>query len=248
MLVLVIRAVQSAKTGGYRDISSEAERCMVLVFVFVMVLFKGSCTGHGVQVPYIPQIKLFIMKELIEIQSSLKAPKNQYNSFGKYKYRNCEDILEAVKPILKQQKCTLTISDEMVMIGTRYYIKATATLKNSSGEEEKTVAYAREEENKKGMDSSQVTGATSSYARKYALNGLFCIDDNKDSDTTNNGSQSDKKQATEQQVNEDELAMALQEINGAQSLQTLTGIYNNYKQLQTCQKFMSALTAKKKTL
>ncbi len=188
------------------------------------------------------------MKELIEIQSSLKAPKNQYNSFGKYKYRNCEDILEAVKPILKQQKCTLTISDEMVMIGTRYYIKATATLKNSSGEEEKTVAYAREEESKKGMDSSQVTGATSSYARKYALNGLFCIDDNKDSDTTNNGSQSDKKQATEQQVNEDALAMALQEINGAQSLQTLTGIYNNYKQLQTCQKFMSALTAKKKTL
>jgi hypothetical protein len=126
------------------------------------------------------------MKELNTIQNLLKAPKNQYNKFGNYKYRNCEDILEAVKPLLFSQSCTLTISDEIVMIGTRYYVRATATIKNANGETETTTAYAREDESKKGMDASQITGSTSSYARKYALNGLFCIDDTKDSDSLNN--------------------------------------------------------------
>lgn len=126
------------------------------------------------------------MKELNTIQSLLKAPKDQYNKFGNYKYRNCEDILEAVKPLLFSQSCTLTISDEIVMIGTRYYVRATATIKNANGETETATAYAREDESKKGMDASQITGSTSSYARKYALNGLFCIDDTKDSDSLNN--------------------------------------------------------------
>ena len=133
------------------------------------------------------------MKELNTIQNLLKAPKNQYNKFGNYKYRNCEDILEAVKPLLFSQSCTLTISDEIVMIGTRYYVRATATIKNANGETETTTAYAREDESKRGMDASQVTGSTSSYARKYALNGLFCIDDTKDSDSLNNECQSNNQ-------------------------------------------------------
>ena len=127
------------------------------------------------------------MKELITIQSELKAPKSQFNRFGNYKYRKAEDILEAVKPLLKKESCTLTITDEIIMIGNRIYVKATATLKNSKGDTESTQGWAREEDTKKGMDASQITGASSSYARKYALNGLFAIDDNADSDTTNVG-------------------------------------------------------------
>ena len=124
-----------------------------------------------------------LQKKLAQIQKELKAPKNQYNNFGKYSYRNAEDILEAVKPLLGD--CVLTISDKVVAVGSRYYIKATAKL--SCGTEGfKTVAYAREEETKKGMDGSQITGSASSYARKYALNGLFCIDDTKDADSRDN--------------------------------------------------------------
>lgn len=120
--------------------------------------------------------------KLMLIQSELKAPKEQRNTFGKYNYRSCEDIFEAVKPLLCKYDCTLTVTDDLVMVGQRYYIKATATIR--SGSESQTVcAFARESEEKKGMDSSQVTGATSSYARKYALNGLFLIDDAKDPDT-----------------------------------------------------------------
>ena len=126
------------------------------------------------------------MKRLIEIQKKLKAPKNQYNSFGKYKYRSCEDILEGVKPLLAEVGLALVLSDEICLIGDRYYVKATAQLLD---EENKVIfgtsALAREEETKKGMDGSQVTGASSSYARKYALNGLFAIDDTKDADATN---------------------------------------------------------------
>ena len=122
------------------------------------------------------------MKELIEIQSELKVPKGNYNSFGKYKYRSAEDILESVKPICKKHTCLLTLSDELVLIGARYYIKATATLTNGTDHVDVT-AFAREDESKKGMDGSQITGTASSYARKYALNGLFCIDDTKDADT-----------------------------------------------------------------
>lgn len=122
------------------------------------------------------------MENLIKIQSELKAPKGQYNSFGKYRYRSAEDILEAVKPLCAKYNCQLTLSDELQSIGERYYVKATVSI--TDGKETVSVsAYAREEETKKGMDGSQITGTASSYARKYALNGLFCIDDTKDADT-----------------------------------------------------------------
>lgn len=125
-----------------------------------------------------------INERLIHIQGELKAPKSQENKFGGYKYRSCEDILEAVKPLLKKEKVTLTISDDIVEVGGRVYVKATATL--SDGEDTiSTSAFAREAETKKGMDDSQITGSASSYARKYALNGLFAIDDTKDADATN---------------------------------------------------------------
>lgn len=139
-----------------------------------------------------------IYEKLLNIQSELKAPKNQHNNFGNYDYRSCEDILEAVKPLCKENKVVLNISDEIVMIGQRYYVKATATLVDLENTKDdciqtiENVAYAREEEQKKGMDGSQVTGASSSYARKYALNGLFCIDDTKDADTDAYKKQQDK--------------------------------------------------------
>ena len=126
--------------------------------------------------------------KLMMIQSELKAPKNQRNNFGKYNYRNCEDILNALKPHLMKYKCVVLLTDDLVLIGDRFYIKATAKLVDSESNNTISVnAYAREEEVKKGMDSSQITGSASSYARKYALNGLFAIDDTKDSDFTNNG-------------------------------------------------------------
>lgn len=127
-----------------------------------------------------------VFKKLIEVQSELKAPKSQYNNFGKYSYRSCEDILEALKPILLKVGATIMISDEMIIIGERYYVKATVKfIDTETGEMIEVSANAREEEQKKGMDSSQLTGSTSSYARKYALNGMFAIDDTKDSDATN---------------------------------------------------------------
>lgn len=127
-------------------------------------------------------------QKVVAIQSKLKAPKGQYNSFGKYNYRSCEDILEGVKPLLSKNELVLTIEDSIEMIGDRYYVKATATLSDGTNSIS-TSAYARESLDKKGMDASQVTGATSSYARKYALNGLLCIDDTKDADTMNNAKQ-----------------------------------------------------------
>ncbi len=139
-----------------------------------------------------------IHEKLSAIQSKLHAPKSQRNTFGQYNYRNCEDILEAVKPLLIEQKCTLSLSDSIEMIGSRFYVKAEATL--SSTEEAAppfvqiaVTAYAREEETKKGMDGAQITGAASSYARKYALNGLFCIDDTKDADSMENEKESPQK-------------------------------------------------------
>ena len=134
-----------------------------------------------------------IFEKISDIQMRLKAPKSQYNNFGKYNYRNCEDILEAVKPLLNEHKLYINISDTVEHVGDRYYIKATVTV--SDGESTITSqAYAREEESKKGMDGSQVTGASSSYARKYALNGMFAIDDTKDSDTTNTGGKEQPKE------------------------------------------------------
>lgn len=127
--------------------------------------------------------------KLLAIQAELKAPKGQFNTFGKYKYRSCEDILEAVKPLLKEHGLLLILGDEIVEIGGRNYVKATAELHSTDATKVSVsvTAYAREEETKKGMDGSQITGAASSYARKYALNGLFLIDDAKDSDHTNEG-------------------------------------------------------------
>ena len=135
-----------------------------------------------------------LKEKLLAIQTELKAPKGQYNNFGKYKYRSCEDILEAVKPLLAENKVVLTITDEVVDIGSRIYVRACATISDVESDEHFTnVAWAREDEAKKGMDGSQITGTASSYARKYCLNGLFLIDDTKDADTdeyqkTTNGS------------------------------------------------------------
>lgn len=147
-----------------------------------------------------------IRENLLNIQMELKAPKGQYNSFGNYKYRSCEDILEAVKPLLKKYNLVLTISDELVNIGDRYYIKAAAVIRDIETDDYiKNVAFAREDESKKGMDGAQITGTSSSYARKYALNGLFLIDDTKDPDTDEHAKQvgaekSEDKKATEKQI------------------------------------------------
>jgi hypothetical protein len=125
------------------------------------------------------------MEKLILIQSELKAPKAQFNKFGNYAYRNAEDILEALKPHLKKHGCLLTVCDEVVEVGGRIYVKATAIFIDDEGKSVEVSAYARESESKKGMDEAQITGAASSYARKYALNGLFLIDDTKDADFIN---------------------------------------------------------------
>ena len=127
-----------------------------------------------------------VYQKLMEVQSKLKAPKSQYNSFGKYSYRSCEDILEALKPLLNEVGAIVNISDQVKLIGDRYYIEATAMfLDVNTGDSIISKAMAREDESKKGQDLAQLSGATSSYARKYALNGLFAIDDNKDADSTN---------------------------------------------------------------
>lgn len=139
------------------------------------------------------------MKELIEIQNELKAPKNQFNKFGNYNYRSCEDILEAVKPLCKKHGCLLLISDEIIEVGGRVYVQAEAAIKKDS-DVISVKAFARESENKKGMDDSQITGSASSYARKYALNGLFLIDDTKDSDSTNDHSKKDDEKPKENAV------------------------------------------------
>lgn len=131
-----------------------------------------------------------IHEKLFNVQQALKAPKDQVNNFGNYKYRSCEQVLEALKPLLKENKMTVILSDTVKEIGGRVYIEATATAVDiENGESVFVTASAREEESKKGMDSSQISGAASSYARKYALSGLFAIDDNKDSDATNNGNE-----------------------------------------------------------
>lgn len=132
--------------------------------------------------------------KLNAVQIALHAPKSEYNDFGKYNYRTTGQILAALKPLLEKHKLTITLTDELVVLGDRFYVKATARLTDiESGEYAVTTAYAREEENKKGSDQSQVTGASSTYARKYALNGLLAIDDTPDSDTTNHGDGSDPK-------------------------------------------------------
>ncbi len=190
------------------------------------------------------------MKELIEIQNELKAPKNQKNTFGKYMYRSAEDILESVKPLLKKYNCHLTISDEMVALRERYYVKATATLAKE-GESISTTAYAREEESKKGMDSSQLTGSTSSYARKYALNGLFCIDDTKDSDFTNTHGKEAKPTpwvATPKETVEIELKDAINVLNKCKDVASVDEVVKAYKTLWTNQDFKNAVSKRRKEL
>lgn len=202
------------------------------------------------------------MKELITIQSTLKAPKSQFNAFGNYKYRKVEDILEAVKPIMSNLGCTLVMTDDIEMVGNRIYVKATATLKNSKGEIEITTGYAREEETKKGMDGSQITGAASSYARKYALNGLFAIDDNADSDTTNDDQhQAAQQQASPQaqaaqpaqqtatpQYHPNDINEAIQMVSRCVNKDNLVWVMQTYKPLMSNAQFMQTLSAKRKEL
>lgn len=199
------------------------------------------------------------MKELIAIQSELKAPKSQFNNFGGYKYRKAEDILEAVKPLLAKQKCTLIITDDVVLIGNRIYVKATATIKNEKGECETTNGWAREEETKKGMDGSQITGASSSYARKYALNGLFAIDDNADSDTANDGQHQEAQQQTQTQqpaaqqtaspqYHPSDLNEGLAYLSRCVSKDNLLWVIQHYQPLCSNTQFMQAVSAKKKQL
>ena len=185
--------------------------------------------------------ELSLQESLVAIQSKLKAPKNQYNSFGKYKYRSAEDILEAVKPLLAEHNVVLNMSDRIELIGTRYYLVCTA--KVIKGEEEIiSEGRAREDESKKGMDGAQVTGASSSYARKYALNGLFCIDDTKDADTDEYAKQqaAPKQQAKQAakpaqpapqpypELDMEKELLAESEANQAQSSTELTAIWNKY--------------------
>lgn len=199
------------------------------------------------------------MKELIAIQSELKAPKSQFNKFGGYKYRKAEDILEAVKPLLAKQKCTLIITDDVVLIGNRIYVKATATIKNEKGECETTNGWAREEESKKGMDGSQITGASSSYARKYALNGLFAIDDNADSDTTNDWQHQEAQQQTQTQqptaqqsaspqYHPSDLNEGLAYLSRCVSKDNMLWVIQHYQPLCSNAQFMQAVSAKKKEL
>lgn len=177
-----------------------------------------------------------ILEKLSDIQTRLNAPKNQFNSFGKYKYRSCEGILEALKPLLKEHALSVTLSDEIVQVGNRIYVKATASLSDIEGGTTTASAYAREPEIKKGMDDSQITGAASSYARKYALNGLFCIDDVKDADATNDhtDNQTDKKQsepktkpAVIKPVNEEELKFIKECMQDCKSMDDLKIIFSS---------------------
>lgn len=185
--------------------------------------------------------ELSLQESLVAIQSKLKAPKSQFNSFGKYHYRSAEDILEAVKPLLAEHNVVLNMSDRIELIGTRYYLVCTA--KVIKGEEEiSSEGRAREDESKKGMDGAQVTGTSSSYARKYALNGLFCIDDTKDADTDEYAKQQQAapmqaKQAAKPaqpapqpypELDMEKELLAESEANQAQSSAELTAIWNKY--------------------
>ena len=165
-----------------------------------------------------------LRSKLGKIQMELKAPKNQYNSFGRYNYRSCEDILEALKPLLEKYKVNLIIKDDIVPVLDRVYVKANAILDDGS-EKIEVSAFAREEKDKKGMDSSQITGAASSYARKYALNGLFLIDDTKDSDylNTNQSYSTQKNENKEVKTIASDLDVSLPENVVVDDKKTKTG-------------------------
>ena len=196
-------------------------------------------------------------ESLIEIQKKLKAPKGQYNSFGKYKYRSCEDILEAVKPLLAEQGVLLTITDQVLEIGTRIYVKASATVSKGSGSTTVT-AYAREDDTKKGMDGSQITGTASSYARKYALNGLFLIDDTKDSDTNEHRNIQENAPVQPEpkpykELTDDQMFIAEAEAENCTTIEALSACYNKYaamdkRYIREGGIFMKALSARKQQL
>lgn len=172
-------------------------------------------------------------ERVVFVQKELKAPKGQYNSFGKYRYRSAEDILNSVKPLLAVNDLILTLSDELIALGSRIYVKATATLQDCNTANAISVdAYAREDEVKKGMDGSQITGAASSYARKYALNGLFLIDDTKDADAINDGTH---------EANNNRLQEALNLIAQANNRETLNKIWNTYTDLHLNEKFSQTM-------
>ena len=158
-----------------------------------------------------------LYKKVQEIQAHLKVPKNLYNSFGKYKYRNAEGICEAVKPLLAEHGLILTLSDEIVAVGERYYVKATATICSDANEKLSVNAFARESFDKKGMDDSQITGTASSYARKYALNGLFLLDDTKDADTDEYSNENNRKMETVSKEQLEELKQLCKEADREES-------------------------------
>ena len=194
-----------------------------------------------------------IRRALSAIQSTLNAPKNQYNAFGKYAYRSCEDILAAVKPLLKEHGCTLTLTDEVLLIGGRFYVRATATLLDAQGDPITVSALAREDETKKGMDGAQITGAASSYARKYALNGLFCIDDVKDPDATNRhegkapGKEPAPAPAAAPSVPSD-LYEAVDTAMQAATVEVLQDLWKSHPHLQGYPDFKKAVSARKSEL
>ena len=180
--------------------------------------------------------------KLAEIQAKVKAPKGQFNSFGKYNYRSAEDILEAVKQVVNPMGYSITISDTIINVGDRYYIKATATLSNGK-ETYSTDGYAREEESKKGMDGSQVTGAASSYARKYSLSGLFGLDDTKDSDATNTHG---KEEAKPLQVESKPLQYYKTIIDSLDSIEGCKSFYNDHlAEIKSNSNILPLLTTKK---
>lgn len=180
-----------------------------------------------------------IKEKLVAIQQELKAPKGQYNSFGKYKYRSCEDILEAVKPILAKHKVLLTISDDIVAVGERIYVKAIAKLDDAEGDGfVVNTAWAREEDTKKGMDGSQITGTASSYARKYCLNGLFLIDDTKDADTDEYYKKTHKEEPEKKPVTESQIA-ALVELAKKQGKELDVETIKEKWTYETAEKFLN---------
>ena len=197
------------------------------------------------------------MKELNQIQTRLNVPKTNEAKGGNgrvlYKYRSCENILEALKKLLEELKCTITITDEVVLVANRIYIKATATLTNEKGDSASASAYAREPETLSTMNPSQVTGAASSYARKYALNGLLAIDDTKDADSVHDEQPAQapfppQQDSSEMSVEEIFNGYAKPEIEQARTKEDLTRVYNNFPALQSYEVFVSALTARRKAL
>lgn len=188
------------------------------------------------------------MNDLIKIQTELVAPKTLRNEFGKYNYRSAEGILDAVKPLLQKYEAMLTLNDDLIQVGERYYVKATARIVLKDGYETAITAFAREEETKKGMDGSQITGASSSYARKYALNGLFLIDDNKDSDATNTHDTPQKNIKPEPpKIDFDEKKVA-DDLSRITTKPEMSKYWNENKNLQSIPEFKKMITEWSKKL